>query len=639
MEKKELIEAVEGIKEGRDQYVTYLYEEYYKDVYNVCLYMLKNEQDAKDLTSDTFIKAFEKIGQLNNPENFRSWIISIANTTSLNYLKRGKIIQFTSIEEEENIEDIPDESIKSPEKAAIDNEVSEILLKAINKLPEEQRICVFMFYYENYSVREIAEYMQCSENTIRGRLRYANDNLKKSIENLGDEGIRLRSIAALPFLYVILKAHCAKAMETVIPSETDMVAGKIVTEMTKSAKLAETAKTAGKVTAKMVKGKIIGIIAGVAVCATAAVVGINVSKNKSGNSKTNESGIDVLRDENISGDNDSKVNLSDFETEECDDGTISIIKYIGSAEVVNIPNEIEGKTVTKIDVRSFEGCRDIKKVVIPDTVTYIEQEAFYDCQSLEEVTIPDSVEKLNIGAFDDCTSLKEINIPNKIVYIDTNLCRGCTSLEKVVIPGNIKEVGRNAFGDCTSLKEVEISEGVEKLDFSFTGCTSLTEVKIPSSMTKISGAFKNCTSLSKMDIPENTQIGDNTFENCTSLVKITLPANYSFYDEMFKGCTSLEEVDYPKEDENLLYRADFVTHNAFEGCTSLKEFYITGNMSEVEYDAFKDCTSLTKVVVARKDTRFKGNPFAGCTNVTIYGPADSTAEEFAKANNIKFVVQ
>lgn len=93
----------------------------------------------------------------------------------------------------------------SPEEAVIDREVVGILQTAGSRLPEEQRICVFMFYYENYSVAEIAKAIGCSENTVRGRLRYASANLRKQIENLGDDRIRLRAVAALPFLYIVFK--------------------------------------------------------------------------------------------------------------------------------------------------------------------------------------------------------------------------------------------------------------------------------------------------------------------------------------------------------------------------------------------------------------------------------------------------
>ena len=65
-----------------------------KDVYYICYSMVKDEETAKDLTSDTFVTAFSKIMQLNREETFRACLSSIANHTCLDYLKRKKIIEF-----------------------------------------------------------------------------------------------------------------------------------------------------------------------------------------------------------------------------------------------------------------------------------------------------------------------------------------------------------------------------------------------------------------------------------------------------------------------------------------------------------------------------------------------------------------
>ena len=69
------------MKKGNSESVTLLYEAFYKGVYYICYSMVKDEETAKDLTSDTFVTAFSKIMQLNREETFRAWLSSIANHT------------------------------------------------------------------------------------------------------------------------------------------------------------------------------------------------------------------------------------------------------------------------------------------------------------------------------------------------------------------------------------------------------------------------------------------------------------------------------------------------------------------------------------------------------------------------------
>ena len=66
----------------------------------------------------------------------------------------------------------------------------------------------------NMSVKEIASQIECTENTVRGKLRYASNNLQKYIENLGDNGLKLRCIGILPFLYAIFNVERASITAT-----------------------------------------------------------------------------------------------------------------------------------------------------------------------------------------------------------------------------------------------------------------------------------------------------------------------------------------------------------------------------------------------------------------------------------------
>ena len=71
------------------------------------------------------------------------------------------------------------------------------------------------------------------------------------------------------------------------------------------------------------------------------------------------------------------------------------------------------KNITNIVDHAFEGCKNLKNIIIPESVTEIGDWAFAGCKSLESIIIPDGVTKIGIGAFHGCTSLKKVSLPKK----------------------------------------------------------------------------------------------------------------------------------------------------------------------------------------------------------------------------------
>ncbi len=97
----------------------------------------------------------------------------------------------------------------------------------------------------------------------------------------------------------------------------------------------------------------------------------------------------------------------DLTYEYLDDGTIEITDCDIDAEgELEIPSEIDGVAVTKIEEYAFYGCTCLTGIIIPDSVTCIGDSAFEWCNSLTGITIPDSVTSIGNRAFDECTCLK-----------------------------------------------------------------------------------------------------------------------------------------------------------------------------------------------------------------------------------------
>ena len=377
----------------------------------------------------------------------------------------------------------------------------------------------------------------------------------------------------------------------------------------------------------------------------------------------------------------------DFQYSVLEDDTVEITDYNGSAETVDIPKTIDGKSVTSIGkyafyycssltsitipdsvtsigAQAFDGCTSLTSVTIPDSVTEIGDYAFQNCTSLTSVTIPDSVTSIGNWAFENCTSLTNITIPDSVTSIGDWAFRDCTSLTSITIPNSVTSIGDWAFESCTSLTAIDVEAGnsnytsvngvlfnkdktelicypAGKTDksynipdsvtsigyYAFQDCSSLTSITIPSSVTSIGGsAFSGCTSLTSITIPDSvTSIGDLAFSGCTSLTSITIPDSVTeIGSSAFSGCTSLTSITIP---DSVTSIGDL----AFSGCTSLTSITIPDSVTEIGSSAFQDCTSLTSITIPNSVTSIGYYAFYGCTSLTSVTIPDSVKAIYSSA--------
>lgn len=151
--------------------------------------------------------------------------------------------------------------------------------------------------------------------------------------------------------------------------------------------------------------------------------------------------------------------FEDFEYDTTNHGeNIKITKYVGTAEEVVIPEEIDGKKVLTIGGAAFMSRNNITSVTIPDTVTGISGMAFSGCSGLEVVVLPNSVTTLGGGAFSGCSSLLAINLPANLATIDGAAFSNCVSLKSVTIPAGVTNIGEGAFSGCSGLTSLKVSE-------------------------------------------------------------------------------------------------------------------------------------------------------------------------------------
>lgn len=210
---------VQKARENDQEALTEIYKISSPAVYKTIRVLIKDEDTVYDILQDTYVKAFTRLDQLQNPDKLIPWLKMIANNLAKDWLKKSKPMFFTDIYGGEELEDIPfEESIEdvrselNPEMAMDQQEAKRLVMEILDHLPEDQRVVIGMFYYEEMSVKDIAQTLGVSENTVKSRLSYGRKKIKEQVMDLEKRGTKLYSVAPFVFfLYLLGKADKVSA--------------------------------------------------------------------------------------------------------------------------------------------------------------------------------------------------------------------------------------------------------------------------------------------------------------------------------------------------------------------------------------------------------------------------------------------
>ena len=204
---KSRIDAAIG---GDQAALTDLYNRTYNAVYNTIRFMVKDEDAALDILQDSYIKAFGSFGQLQEAAKFEAWVKRIARNKAIDYLRQEKPVTFTSLAGEES-DDVPDFEDDRPEnlpEVVIDRqETTRLINEILDSLPEEQRTCISLFYYDQLSVKEIAAELGVTEATVKSRLNYGRKKVETQVRALEKKGVKLYGLAPIPLLMLLLQGQ------------------------------------------------------------------------------------------------------------------------------------------------------------------------------------------------------------------------------------------------------------------------------------------------------------------------------------------------------------------------------------------------------------------------------------------------
>jgi len=177
----ELTEAIKLAKENNQKAFNYLLDLYWDDVYGFQLKRTQNENDAEDITIQTFSKAFDKIETFNDEHSFKTWLIAISKNLHIDLLRKEKnsIGQVLSKDGREVFQ-VLDES-PTPEDKLITEQHLAKLLRDIKKLKPHYQEIINLRYFQELSYKEISKELNEPMNNVKVKLLRAKKLLAEII--------------------------------------------------------------------------------------------------------------------------------------------------------------------------------------------------------------------------------------------------------------------------------------------------------------------------------------------------------------------------------------------------------------------------------------------------------------------------
>ncbi len=147
---------------------------YQDNLFAVAFNICQNTQDAEDVIQDTFVQYYTTKKEFDNHEHIRAWLIWVAVNKAKNvtrtFWRRNKV----------SIEDFT-------EMLAFETPESETLFETVMQLPKKYRIVIHLYYYEDYSVGEIAKILKLSESNVKTRLMRGRAKLREVLKEEWDD--------------------------------------------------------------------------------------------------------------------------------------------------------------------------------------------------------------------------------------------------------------------------------------------------------------------------------------------------------------------------------------------------------------------------------------------------------------------
>ena len=339
----ELFMEVQKLMDGNYDSYQNVYELSKKYIYKIINDIVMNHHTTEDLMQETYLQIYRKIDTLMEAKAFYVWAGRIATNLTLRHIRKNKKEELFApvLDDEEDTATIFDRVENDteafiPETVLENAEQQRIIANILEGLSAEQKICVQYYYFEELSVNDIANIMQCSTGTVKSRLNYARKALKEAIKDFEVKNdVTLYSLAGLPIFFIVFKEVADSVVFSVTAVGTgsalasgvtakETIIGNGATIATGSAGVSTGASAGGSVVA--------GILGKVAIVVTAVVVSIGSVSAFAKTAIENAIGKDwyqIFSQERTEEDFISEIDSEDVQS----DAMKNIKEFMGESEV------------------------------------------------------------------------------------------------------------------------------------------------------------------------------------------------------------------------------------------------------------------------------------------------------------------
>lgn len=162
-----------------------LYDEYIKSIYRFIYFKVNSKEEAEDLTSETFLKAWNYLSKIDNSNkihNFKAFLYQIANNLIIDFYRKRSLLPISLNDGKWEDANVPDTQLSGIDKIKKEDDVAQ-LKEAFKKIPENYSTVVIWYYLEELEIPEIAQILGKSEGTVRVTIHRALKALKRVLES------------------------------------------------------------------------------------------------------------------------------------------------------------------------------------------------------------------------------------------------------------------------------------------------------------------------------------------------------------------------------------------------------------------------------------------------------------------------
>lgn len=300
IEPNEMADLVKSAISGNNSAFDSIYHATAPRMLGLAKSILKHDEDALDIVQESYLYAFRSLSDIKNPSVFPSWLYTIVLNRCKNHLTRTRPKMFAlslTDEEGEDLDTLDDTVSFQPEEQAIADDLKRIVWEMVESLPDDQRICVLLYYYQEMKLTDIAKFLDVSENTVKSRLNYARKKLLVNARELERSGTILHGVSLIPLLIPAANQAVGQTLASNGGSLLANIASQIKVAGTAASisSAASSVTGAAKATATALTGKIaIGVAA-----ATIIISGTYLMNRESGEPPQEPSSIIATESEPI----------------------------------------------------------------------------------------------------------------------------------------------------------------------------------------------------------------------------------------------------------------------------------------------------------------------------------------------------